>query len=162
MVLRNERQMNVVKHAFEDIVWTFNEKLKQFIRERHGVATHVNTSPNSLGRLDKHKINLTHRQLHPTAIGLIDLHESSKDVGQSGIISPWADLSMLNNADINKYPNIKFKLYEFISQHFPEPALRFNANNIVEFNQILDKMVLSSYIDLDYRIPDKSKGGDNK
>ena len=158
MVLRNERQMNVVKHAFEDIVWAFNEKLKQFIRERHGVATHVNTSPNSLGRLDKHKINLTHRQLHPTAIGLIDLHESSKDVGQSGIISPWADLSMLNNADINKYPNIKFKLYEFIVQHFPEPALRFNANNIVEFNQILDKMVLSSYIDLDYHIP----GGDSK
>ena len=118
--------------------------------------------PNSLGRLDKHKINLTHRQLHPTAIGLIDLHESSKDVGQSGIISPWADLSMLNSADINKYPNIKFKLYEFIIHHFPEPALRFNATNIVEFNQILDKMVLSSYINLDYHIPDKSSGGDNK
>ena len=152
----NERQMNVGKHAFEDIVWAFNETLKKFIRELHGVATHVNTSPNSLGRLDKHKINLSHRQLHPTAIGLIDLHESSKDVGQSGIISPWADLSMLNNADINKYPNVKFELYKFIEEHFPEPALRFNATNIVEFNQILDKLVLSSYIGLDYHIPDGS------
>lgn len=147
-------QMNVVRYAFDDIVWYPNDKLGKFIRELHGVATHVNTTPNSLGRLDKHKINLSHRQLHPTVIGLIDLHESSKDVGQSGIISPWADLSILNNVDINKYPNIKFDLYKFIVDHFPEPALRFNATNIVEYNQILDKLVLSSYIDLDYHIPD--------
>lgn len=90
-------------------------------------------------------------------IGKIDLLESHKDVGQSGMISPWADLSTFNETDINKYPNIKFELFQFIQDHFPSPALRFNAKNIVEYNQILDKLVMSSYINLDYRVEGPGK-----
>ena len=112
----------------------------------------MNTPPNSLGRLDKHKINFSHRQLHPSVLGKVDLLESSKDVGQSGMISPWADLSSLNETDINKYPNIKFELYQFIQDNFPDRALSFNAKNIVEYNAILDRLVTMSYINLDYRV----------
>jgi hypothetical protein len=114
--------------------------------------------PNSLGRLDKHKINFAHRQMHPSMIGKIDLLESPKDVGQSGMISPWADLTEFANSDINKYPNIKFELFQFIYDNFPNPTLRFNANNIVDYNRILDKLVTSTYINLDYHI----KKGDSK
>lgn len=78
--------------------------------------------------------------------------ESSKDVGQSGMISPWADISTINDTDINKYPNIKFELFQFIQDNFPNPALRFNADNIVDYNKILDKLVMSAYINLDYKI----------
>lgn len=85
-------------------------------------------------------------------IGLVDLLESSKDVGQSGMISPWADISTINDTDINKYPNIKFELFQFIQDNFPNPALRFNADNIVDYNKILDKLVMSAYINLDYKI----------
>lgn len=117
--------------------------------------------PNSLGRLDKHKINFVHKQLHPSVIGKIDLLESSKDVGQSGMISPWGDISSINNIDINKYPNIKFKLYEFIQNNFPNPALRFNAQNIVEYNKILDKLVMMSYINLDYYTEKENNENEN-
>ena len=42
-------------------------------------------------------------------IGLVDLFESSKEVGQSGIISPWADLTEFSDKDDkNKFPNIKY------------------------------------------------------
>jgi len=112
--------------------------------------------PNSLGRIDKHKIGFIHRQLHPSMIGVIDLLEHSKDVGQSGMISPWADISDLANVDINKYPNVKFELFDFIQHEFPNPALQFNAKNIVEFNEILDKLTMSAYINIDYHI-DKLK-----
>lgn len=105
--------------------------------------------PNSLGRRDKHKVGLSHRQLHPSQIGKIDLIESSKDVGQSGMISPWADIGSMNTADVNKYPNIKFDLYEFIQHEFGSD-LTFNASNIVEYNKILDKLVMVSYINVDY------------
>ena len=115
MVLRNEMYMIVGRRTCQDIVWAFmieeiiskeSEKLKKFIRELRGVANHVNTPPNSLGRLDNHKINFVHRQLHPSMIGLVDLLDYSKDVGQSGMISPWADISTISDVDTNKYPNI--------------------------------------------------------
>lgn len=108
--------------------------------------------PNSLGRIDKHKINFSQRQMHPSMIGKIDLLESHKDVGQSGMISPWADISSFNENNINKYPNIKFELFKFIQDTFPNPALRLNASNIAEYNRILDKLVMSVYVDLDYKI----------
>jgi hypothetical protein len=111
----------------------------------------VNIPPNSLGRVDKHKIGFAHQQLHPSMIGVVDLLDSSKDVGQTGMISPWADISDLSNADINKYPTVKFELYKYIENHFPI-ALRFNANNIVEYNRMLDKLVVSAYINLDYKV----------
>lgn len=136
----------------EDIVWAFKESLKKFIRELHGVASHVNTPPNSLGRLDKHKIGFTQRQLHPSMIGLVDMLESSKDVGQSGMISPWADTSIISDTNINKYPNIKFELFKFIQENFDDGALIFSCDNIVEYNQILDKLVESSMINVDYKI----------
>jgi hypothetical protein len=87
--------------------------------------------------------------LHPSQIGKIDLIESSKDVGQSGMISPWADIGSMNTADVNKYPNIKFDLYEFIQHEFGSD-LTFNASNIVEYNKILDKLIMVSYINVDY------------
>ena len=145
--------MNVVKYTSEDIVWTAGESPEQFIRERHGVANHVNESPNSLGRLDNHKINFAQRQLHYSMIGIVDLLESSKDVGQSGMISPWADVSSINDTDPNKYPNIKYDLYKFICDEFPETmSIGFNCDSIEEYNAIMDKLVMSARIDLNYHI----------
>ena len=112
----------------------------------------MNISPNSLGRLDKHKIGFIQRQLHPSMIGLVDLLESSKDVGQSGMISPWADTSIISDTDINKYPNIKYELFQFVLDNFPEPALRFEASNLEEYNRILDNLVMHTYINIDYHI----------
>ena len=126
--------------------------MRKFIRELHGAANHVNISPNSLGRLDKHKIGFIQRQLHPSMIGLVDLLESSKDVGQSGMISPWADTSIISDTDINKYPNIKYELFQFVLDNFPEPALRFEASNLEEYNRILDNLVMHTYINIDYHI----------
>ena len=114
--------------------------------------------PNSLGRVDKHKINFVQRQLHPSMMGIVDLLESSKDVGQSGMISPWADISMLSDTNVNKYPNIKYDLFQFICDEFPDPALTFDCDNIVDYNRILDKLVASAYVNFDYTIPNR---GDN-
>lgn len=158
MVLRNEVYMIVGRRTCHDIVWAFSEKLKKFIRELRGVANHVNTPPNSLGRLDTHKINFVHRQLHPSMIGLVDLLDYSKDVGQSGMISPWADISTISDVDINKYPNIKYDLFKFIQDEFPNPAVRFNCDDIVSFNKLLDKLVLSTYMNITYHVPE---GGSN-
>lgn len=135
----------------------FREILKKFIRELRGVANHVNTKPNSLGRMDKHKVGKGHKQMHPSMIGKIDMLEYSKDVGQSGMISPYTDSSTLFTTDINKYPNIKFELYEFVQKHFPNPHLSFNASNIVEYNMLLDKLAMNAYIDLDYNMKDRKR-----
>lgn len=108
--------------------------------------------PNSLGRVDKHKIGISQRQLHPSMMGVVDLLESTKDVGQSGMISPWADISIINETNVNKYPNIKFELFNFIKDEFPNPALLFDADNIVDYNRILDKLVMNAYINIDYFI----------
>lgn len=155
--------MNVGRYAYEDIVWASmvsktilkkSEKLEKFIRELRGVANHVNTPPNSLGRLDNHKINFVHRQLHPSMIGLVDLLDYSKDVGQSGMISPWADISTISDVDTNKYPNIKYDLFKFIQEEFPNPNVRFNCNDIVSYNRLLDKLVLNTYMNISYHIPE--------
>lgn len=115
--------------------------------------------PNSLGRLDDHKINFVHRQLHPSMIGLIDLLDYSKDVGQSGMISPWADISTISEVDTNKYPNIKYDLFQFIQEEFPNPAVRFNCRNIKEFNQLLDRLVWKTYLNVDYHISSEQEDG---
>lgn len=93
-------------------------------------------------------------------MGIIDLLESTKDVGQSGMISPWADLTTMSETNINKYPNIKFDLFKFIQKEFLNPALTFDCDNIVDYNRILDKLVMSAYINLDYKIPESKKGAD--
>ena len=126
--------------------------LKQFIRERHNIANYVNNKPNSLGRIDKHKINFVQRQLHPSMIGITDLLESSKDVGQSFVISPWADLSDFAKTEKNKFPNCKYDLFKFIQEHFDNNAFVFEAENIEEFNEILDNLVASATIELNYNI----------
>lgn len=108
--------------------------------------------PNSLGRIDKHKINFVQRQLHPTMIGFMDLLESSKDVGQSCVISPWADLSEFAKTNKNKFPNIKWDLFKFIQDNFDDNALIFEANNIEEFNEILDKLVINATFDMHYNV----------
>lgn len=94
-----------------------------------------------------------HRQLHPSVIGKIDLLDSSKDVGQSGMISPWAEVAPIydiNEADLQKYTNIRYDLYCFIRDEFPEPDLTFNVKSEKEYNRLLDKLVMSSYMRLDY------------
>lgn len=112
----------------------------------------MNTTPNSLGRIDKHKITLAQRQLHPSMIGLVDLFENSKDVGQSGIISPWADLTEFADAnDKNKFPNIKYKLFNFIKNNFDCDMVTFNATTIEEFNEVLDHLVALATIGLNYK-----------
>ena len=110
----------------------------------------MNISPNALGRNDKHKIKFTHKQLHPSEIGKIDLLYSSKDVGQNAMISPYADWSGFNDADPNEAPNIEFDLYQFIEQEFSSKRLTFNAKSVEEYKNILDKLVMSTYIDLNY------------
>lgn len=110
----------------------------------------MNTAPNSLGRVDKHKIGFAHKQLHPSMIGIVDLLDSTKDVGQTGMISPWADVSILSESDVNKYTNIKFKLFDFIRTRFPS-TLQFDCNNIEEYNAILDKLVMTGRIDVNPR-----------
>lgn len=86
-------------------------------------------------------------------IGKVDFIESSKDVGQSGTISPYADISVFSDVNVNKYPNIKFDLYKFIEKEFPTRDVVFEANNIEEYNEILDNIVMSVYMDIDYHIP---------
>lgn len=88
-------------------------------------------------------------------IGLVDLLDYSKDVGQSGMISPWADISTIADVDPNKYPNIKFELFQFIQEEFPNPDIRFNCKNAVEYNKLLDKLVLRAYMNIDYKVPEK-------
>ena len=83
-------------------------------------------------------------------IGIVDLMDSTKDVGQTGIISPWADISVLSECDVNKYPNIKYELFDFIRNNF-SMALRFNCNNIEEYNCILDRLSTFARMDVDYR-----------
>lgn len=150
MVGGNEKYMNVERYACHDIVCSFDEKSEKFIRELREFATHVNTRPNSLGRMDKNKIKDAHRQLNPSMIGMVDLLESSKDVGQSGMISPWGDLTEMAKTDKNKYPNISYELFMFIQKHFPDDACIFHAENLEELNRILDKLVYMSTIDLKY------------
>lgn len=147
MVFRNEQYGIVVRQTRQDIVWPSSETLEKFIRELHGVATHVNIAPNSLGRVDKHKVGIAHRQLHPSMIGIVDLLDSTKDVGQTGMISPWADVSILSESDVNKYTNIKYELFDFIRQRFPM-TLHFNANTVEEYNRVLDRLVMFSRIDI--------------
>ena len=159
--LGNEKYMNVGRYACHDIVCTFTEKVKKFIRELRDVANRVNTRPNSLGRVDKHKINFVQRQLHPSMMGIVDLLESSKDVGQSGMISPWADTKMLSDTDVNKYPNIKYDLFNFICDEFPDPALTFDCDNIVDYNRMLDKLVVAAYVNFEYTIPNREVNEDN-
>ena len=109
--------------------------------------------PNALGRLDNHKINFQHRQLHPSVIGKIDLLDSSKDVGQTGMISPWSDVSTIydiNKADLSKYKNIRYDLFDFIRHEFPEPDLVFHVNSEKEYNDVLDRLLMSTYMKLNY------------
>lgn len=85
-------------------------------------------------------------------IGVIDLLDYSKDVGQSGMISPWADISALSEVNTNKYPNIKYDLFNFIQQEFPNPSVRFNCKNIEEYNRLLDKLVWRTYMNIEYHV----------
>ena len=96
--------------------------------------------------------------MNPSMIGKVDFIESSKDVGQSGTISPYADVSVFSDVNVNKYPNIKFDLYKFIEQEFPQKAVRFHAKDIIEYNQILDHIVMSTYtgINFDYHLKPKT------
>lgn len=161
MIGGNEKYMIVVMISMSRYSLLFREILKKFIRELHSVANYVNTRPNSLGRVDKHKINFVQRQLHPSMMGIVDLLESSKDVGQSGMISPWADTKMLSDTDVNKYPNIKYDLFQFICDEFPNPALTFDCDNIVDYNRALDKLVAAAYVNFEYTIPHGGSSNDD-
>lgn len=119
------------------------------------LLSYTRKGPNSLGRLDRHKIGFIHKQMNPSMISKVDVIESSKDVGQSGTISPYADVSVFSDVNVNKYPNVKFDLYKFIEQEFPQRSVVFHAKDIVEYNQILDKLVMSVYLDMDYHIKPK-------
>ena len=82
----------------------------------------------------------------------MDLLESSKDVGQSCVISPWADLTDFAKSDKNRFPNVKYDLFKFIQENFEDNALIFEARNIEELNESLDKLVPMSMINLNYNI----------
>lgn len=114
----------------------------------------MNTTPNALGRHDKHRISFGHKQLHPSMIGIVDLLYSTKEVGQTGMISPWADLSGMNDTDVNKYPNIKYDLFNFIQQEFGSDVT-FDCDSIEEYNDILDRLVMKTYdlFNIHYTIP---------
>lgn len=95
-------------------------------------------------------------------IGLVDLLESSKDVGQSGIISPWADLTEFAKTDKNKFPNIKYDLFKFIQDNFDDNAFVFEAQNIEEFNEVLDKLVAMATFDMHYNVNPEDYQNDKK
>lgn len=117
--------------------------------------------PNSLGNSDKHKIKFGHKQLNPSQIGKIDLLEAVKDVGQTNMLSPYADLSDFHNADKNKYPNVKYDLFKFIQEEFSEcSAFIFDCDNIEDYNKILDKLCRESTITMDYFIADLVNNSD--
>ena len=99
--------------------------------------------------------------MHPSMIGKVDMLESSKDVGQTGMLTPWGDCNMSANVDVNKYPNIKFELFKFICDEFPDPAITFDCDNIVDYNRILDRMVAESMISFEYKIPDGGTVNEN-
>lgn len=145
-----------MRYAYQDIVWSSRENLEKFIRELHSVANCVNTTPNALGRHDKHRIGFGHKQLHPSMIGIVDLLYSTKEVGQTGMISPWADLKGMNDTDVNKYPNIKYDLFKFIQQEFGTDVT-FDCNSIDEYNEILDRLVMKTYelFNIHYTIPEE-------
>lgn len=117
---------------------------------------YTRNGPNALGRHDKHRISFGHKQLHPSMIGIVDLMYSPKDVGQSGMLSPYANLDIMNNTNINKYPNVKYDLFTFIQDEFPSDIV-FNCNSIEEYNQILDKLVVKhyEYFNVNYTIPEE-------
>lgn len=92
-------------------------------------------------------------------IGKIDLLESTKDVGQSFLISPWGNLDGMmigqtssKSVDKDKQKNIKYELFDFIRTEFPNPMVTFNANTPEEYDMVLDKLCMTSQINLDYRI----------
>ena len=70
------------------------------------------------------------------------------------MISPWADIKMLSDVDVNKYPNVKYDLFKFICDEFPDTALTFDCNNIVDYNRILDKLVEAAYVNFEWKIPE--------
>ena len=118
--------------------------------------------PNSLGNTDSHKITFNHRQLHPSALGLIDLIESPKDVGQTGMLSPWMDNdSPMFTSDVNKYPNIEYDLFEFMRREFNNRALMFDCDNVRDFKRILDKLVAAAYVNIDIKIPEAKDDDEN-
>lgn len=82
----------------------------------------------------------------------MDLLESSKDVGQSCVISPWADLTDFAKSNKNRFPNVKYDLFKFIQENFEDNAFIFEANNIEELNESLDKLVTLSMINLHYNV----------
>ena len=75
---------------------------------------------------------------------------SSKDVGQNGMLSPYGNLEDLYNSNPNDNPNIEYDLYKFIEEEFPNKRLTFNAKSVEEFKAIQDKLVMSTYINLNY------------
>lgn len=140
LILNNLHKVEIVQSIDFANDFDFCENLK-----------YTTAGPNSLGNTDKRRISNAHRQLAPSFIGYIDLFATSKDVGQTGMISPHADLSDMQKIDVNKYPSIKFELYKFIDAEFPgSKALTFNANSLEEYNQILDNLTTHSTIDMTY------------
>lgn len=67
---------------------------------------------------------------------------------------------MLYKTDVNKYPNIKYELFQFISQEFP-PALTFDCDNIVDYNKLLDKLTNAAYVNFEYKIPEQNSEVDD-
>jgi len=151
MVLRNEMYTNVVMIYVSRYSLVIQRKAGEVHKRTARSCDPCEHSPNSLGRVDKHKVGFAHRQMHPSMIGVIDCLDSSKDVGQSGMISPWADVSALSDSDVNKYPNMKYELFDFIRTHFPS-SMSFKCNNIQEYNAILDKLTMFSRIDLNFYV----------
>ena len=151
MVLRNEMYMTVEMIGMSRYSLVIQRNAGEVHKRTAWSCEPCEHSPNSLVRVDKHKVGFAHRQMHPSMIGVIDCLDSSKDVGQSGMISPWADISTLSEADVNKYPNMKYDLFDFIRTHFP-CSLRFNCNNIHEYNEILDRLTMFSRIDLNFYV----------
>ena len=70
------------------------------------------------------------------------------------MISPWSDTTMLSDVDVNKYPNIKYDLFNFIRDEFSDIALTFDCDNIVDYNRILDRLVEAAYVNFEWKIPE--------
>lgn len=113
--------------------------------------------PNSIGRTDSHKITQSHKQLHPSTIGIVDMLDSPKDVGQTGTISPYANTDIMQKEDRDKYPNIKYLLFSYIQDTFKpkddiplddnkymykvKRVFSLNCENALQYEDVLDHLL---------------------
>ena len=66
------------------------------------------------------------------------------------MMSPYGDWTGFNDSDPDETPNIEFELYQFIQDEFNCTRLTFDAKNVAEYKAIQDKLIMETYVNLNY------------